>query len=1061
MPQNVKQDKIKEITDQLEQGIQELFESERYMEYLRTMSKFHNYSLNNTLLIAQQRPDATLVAGYTTWQKEFGRQVQKGEKAIKILAPAPYKRQVEMDKIDPNTNRPVLDAQGNPIKERKEVTHLSFRITNVFDVSQTEGREIPSIGVDELTGTVAEYDNFFEALKRTCPVPMDFEEIASGAKGYYHQLEHRIAIQSDMSQVQTIKTAIHEMAHQKLHAMENQKEGDPKLSRNAKEVEAESVAYTICQHYGIDTSDYSFSYIAGWSAGKETPELKASLGTIRQAAHEMITEIDSHVQEIVVEKEAVRENRAEQLAVDLDRFAELADPYEYRDRVGGEAEMEQHITEIKEQLLSRDPAIKDITKELLEMAGEDSALAYQAEELSLRLMDFYPEGTEAELEQQTLDLGLVEADEAALRIGSLPEEEHYLELHRTEAGIYSFQIYDGALQLEKIGRIEADTLTDAKDIVVEDQGWAGLKQNLLITSDFSEMKELAQAAAMMPDPSPLDCDQAKFSAAARSNYEGMTVLMTDDGNVYLGKTANYDNHGNYDNEDRSLTYLTDDKSLFSLLGSEGCVKTRSECIAGGIYSAESLAAYDQLRAGVLSQFQEVREPYFGEPVEEAAFKVGAEHYLSMQVASDGSWDYTLYGNDYLEVDGGQIGDADMSFDTAKEEILAAHDLKDKILEPMATEELESQTRFAEAKDLHEHGLVYQDYVLRSELGVEMDEAMEGRLLDRSDFTEEQMAVITAAAEKGLPYDDLLKPDLTVEQMQFASEMMEQGYDVTAVYVKGTQISLVDKPLDAEAIADIKCQMEYDSIPKMLYSNEQWKEIQDGMRQKLDVMVYAKKEYEPAQMMELRRGLSKGIDVSAYADPAFSSQQMRFIRRSLESGFDVSSFAKPEVPASEMKEAYFALRDGTKAPESQAQNVQTRKGSQEVSSPADAEHKLYRYYATQLPVMPGSIPSGENRPINVMNYDKREPVCGGTMQAWGYVEYAKPLTEQQMKSYELKMEPKQPSVQKQTAVPVKAEPAVGRKEAGKKPSVLANLRSKQALLADAAKQDTAKKMTKER
>lgn len=319
MPENRQYDRVKEITDQLEAGIQNLFNSEQYRMWLNTMSKFHDYSLNNTLLIAFQKPDATLVAGYTAWQKQFGRQVQKGEKAIRILAPTPYKQKVEMDKIDPVTQRPVLDPDGNPVREETEVKRIGFKVTSVFDVSQTQGRELPTLGVDELSGDVQDFDLFFEALKRSCPVPMEFEDIEGGAKGYYHQVEQRIALQKDMSQIQTIKTAIHEMTHQKLHAIDPDKivSDMPKLTRNGKEVEAESVAYTVCQHFGIDTSDYSFAYVAGWSHGKETPELKASLMTIRKAASELIDDIEDHVRELHKEREAVVSVDEKAVTVDL------------------------------------------------------------------------------------------------------------------------------------------------------------------------------------------------------------------------------------------------------------------------------------------------------------------------------------------------------------------------------------------------------------------------------------------------------------------------------------------------------------------------------------------------------------------------------------------------------------------------------------------------------------------------------------------------------------------------------------------------------------------------
>ena len=292
MSENKQLDRVKEITDQLEAGIQDLFESARYQQWLTTMSRFHNYSLNNTVLIAMQKPEATLVAGYTAWQKQFKRQVNKGERGIKILAPAPYKEMVEMDKIDPDTKLPVLDKDGAPIKEQQEVLKPTFKVVSVFDVSQTDGKELPSIGVNELTGDVDRFDSFFEALKLSCPVPMEFENIQGGAKGYFHHTENRIAIQEGMSQLQTMKTAIHEMAHAKLHSMDND------LTKNSKEVEAESVAYTVCQHFGIDTSDYSFGYIAGWSKDKEAPELKASLQTIRNAANEMINDIEGHLEEL-------------------------------------------------------------------------------------------------------------------------------------------------------------------------------------------------------------------------------------------------------------------------------------------------------------------------------------------------------------------------------------------------------------------------------------------------------------------------------------------------------------------------------------------------------------------------------------------------------------------------------------------------------------------------------------------------------------------------------------------------------------------------------------------
>ena len=294
-------DKLKEITDRLEQGITELFESERYKEYLRVMSKFHNYSFNNTLLIAMQKPDASLVAGFSSWKNNFGRNVMKGEKGIKIIAPSPFTVKQEVEKTDPQTGKPVIGKDGKPVTEEKEIKVPAYKVVSVFDVSQTEGRELPDIAVDELTGDVDRFKDFFAALEQASPVPIGFEKIEGGAHGYYHLEEKRIAIDEGMSDLQTLKTAIHEIAHAKLHDIDlnaPKEEQKPRVDRRTREVEAESVAYTVCQHYGLDTSDYSFGYVAGWSSGKELAELRGSLETIRSTAAEMINAIDGHFAEL-------------------------------------------------------------------------------------------------------------------------------------------------------------------------------------------------------------------------------------------------------------------------------------------------------------------------------------------------------------------------------------------------------------------------------------------------------------------------------------------------------------------------------------------------------------------------------------------------------------------------------------------------------------------------------------------------------------------------------------------------------------------------------------------
>ena len=306
--------KVKEITDKLEEGLKELFESEKYKTYLSTMSKFHNYSFNNTLLITMQKPEATLVAGYQAWQKNFERHVNKGEKAIRILAPAPYKIKEERDKLDPMTGEMMFDENGMPQKEEVEVTISAFRAVSVFDVSQTDGKPIPELEAQELLSAVEGYEDFVQALINVALVPIGFEDIPGDSKGYFYTEEKRIAVQENMSESQTLKTMVHEVVHSMFHNKEINRDDlmeESVKDRNTKEVEAESVAYTVCQHFGINTSDYSFGYIAGRSSGKDMKELKSSLDTIRKTASELITGIEGALRELQLNREIEQEQSKE------------------------------------------------------------------------------------------------------------------------------------------------------------------------------------------------------------------------------------------------------------------------------------------------------------------------------------------------------------------------------------------------------------------------------------------------------------------------------------------------------------------------------------------------------------------------------------------------------------------------------------------------------------------------------------------------------------------------------------------------------------------------------
>ena len=300
-PSDDTRSRVKALTEKLEAGVKEVFESEKYKTYLKAMSRFHHYSFGNVMLILMQCPEASLVAGYTTWKKQFGRTVKKGEHGIQIIAPVKRSKLVSQDKLDPDTQQPVIGPDGKPEKEPVFVQVQGFQVAYVFDVSQTEGRELPSLGVDELTGDVPNFDAMFSAIEAISPVPVEFRP-ESAAKGCFNHLERKIYVNEGMSQVQTLKTLIHETAHALLHDSSVLDDEIPKKDRHTKEVEAESIAYVVCQHFGIDTSDYSFPYVTGWSRGKELPELKASLDCISKTASSLITSMEAACPELAADK---------------------------------------------------------------------------------------------------------------------------------------------------------------------------------------------------------------------------------------------------------------------------------------------------------------------------------------------------------------------------------------------------------------------------------------------------------------------------------------------------------------------------------------------------------------------------------------------------------------------------------------------------------------------------------------------------------------------------------------------------------------------------------------
>ena len=503
-------ERMKEITDRLETGTQELFESERYKAYLTTMSKFHSYSFNNTLLIAMQ--GGQLVAGYNKWRDDFHRNVKKGEKAIKILAPAPFKAKKEVQKLDAQ-GRPVMGKDGKPVTEVQEIQVPAFKIVSVFDVSQTEGEPLPSIGVEELTGSVERYGEFFKALEQTSPVPIGFEDIPGGSHGYYHLTEKRIAIQEGMSELQTLKTAIHEIAHSKLHAIDPEAPAIEQADRpdsRTREVQAESVAYAVCQHYGLDTSDYSFGYVAGWSSGKDLKELKASLETIRTTAHELITTIDGHLAQLQKERQAQQEQPQ---AAPLEQAAEQPDPDSVFSKLS--PEQQQEMTDSVKAMLQ---ALIDADLKSTGEVSQGTKEAAQAQGFTIA-----GDGTLEQAEAQ---------QEAAYRL----ESGDYLYIQTSETG-YDYTLYDPDYKELDGGQLDNPDLSLAeagKEILAIHERPAGTMEPL--TGDrldgFLEATEQANAISQpqawngidgllngkpfMPEASPADRAAALIELAEKN-----------------------------------------------------------------------------------------------------------------------------------------------------------------------------------------------------------------------------------------------------------------------------------------------------------------------------------------------------------------------------------------------------------------------------------------------------------------------------------------------------------------------------------------------------------------
>ncbi len=467
-----KKNDLKEITDRLEEGIRDLFESDKYKNYLRVMSRFHNYSFNNICLIAMQKPDASFVAGYYAWQRKFKRHVCKGEKGIRIIAPAPIKKEVEREKLDPKSKQPIIGADGKPLMETATVTVPQFKVVPVFDISQTEGKELPTL-VEQLQGSVKDYDLIFKALKAVSPVPIAFETMDAAKDGYFHLRDKRIALREGMSEIQTVGAAIHEIAHAKLHDIDldhpENTAPEARKDQRTREIEAESIAYTVCQHYGIETDANSFGYVAGWSSDKELKELKASLETIRITAGELINAIDAKVLELEQQQAALlpeittRQMAAETLAVKLDSLLDDYDPYGRRDALEADSDP---VAETCGFILAGDSKLRSWLEEVAQ------------------------EGTDAQKESAVRYLqgfDKIQQQDAFYHL----QNGEFLTLHSDDQETH-FILYDAFLTRQDEGVVsEPQLMLDAaKDLTLSEQGRDQVHAREISAEDFRHIQTL-------------------------------------------------------------------------------------------------------------------------------------------------------------------------------------------------------------------------------------------------------------------------------------------------------------------------------------------------------------------------------------------------------------------------------------------------------------------------------------------------------------------------------------------------------------------------------------------
>ena len=658
-------EQVKQIVAGIEGSIQELFQSERYADYLHTMSRFHTYSVNNTILIHMQMPNATHVAGYNKWKNQFGRHVKQGEKGLTIIAPTPFKKKIEEMKLDPDTKAPVLDEDGNAVTEEREIEIPLFKPVKVFDVSQTEGAPLPSL-VSNLTGNVEQYEAFMEALRRTSPLPINMEPLRPGLDGLCNYTRQVISIREGMSQVQTVCASVHEITHATLHDKEHTrltaaagdetKEPPKPKDENTMEVEAESVSYTVCQYYGIETGANSLGYIATWSKDRSLPELKASLETICKTASALITNIDRHFADVCKERGIdLTAQQTKQDAPDtLEQFA--ADLYDYMNQLHQAGALERPFT-----LDPREQSIADLVAEMQKgyFDGVRDPLNYLVEHMDsmkakamLKRLDELIGAQDAPVAElpDTPErfmgdmLDLMDRLYAAGQIDKNFPPENREQLKANLARNLRADPSMARAVLEKFvregtGAAEAGTLLERLERLTQEMNQkydyaVGYEDSLhqFALSVYQKGSNSYGMAIFTGGEATCNDLLEKLRAgtlhfndfrtvqkAIVSHYAtkdgGQLVAFTDENDkVYLGKRENYDHWGHYLNRDNSLLHISDNWKMFNFISGGGYSVSQSLLVAQGDLSQEDFAEFDALRVGVLAQFEQVEPLLFaGEP----------------------------------------------------------------------------------------------------------------------------------------------------------------------------------------------------------------------------------------------------------------------------------------------------------------------------------------------------------------------------------------------------------------------------------------------------------------